>query len=169
MFAFAFRSPTILILLGAALGVTFFATSTTPLLPIFAEEVFQAPRGVGLAMLQGSQGLGGLLGSMAIAALGGMQRKPLLLLICGTLQSAALIFFANAPWLSVGVLMMVVVGVFQAAYTTLTSTLFQLNAPPRDARPRDESLYAESRIAAYRRVADRFLWRFSRGAGHSDR
>ncbi len=140
MFAFAFQSPTILILLGAALGVTFFATSTTPLLPIFAEEVFQAPRGVGLAMLQGSQGLGGLLGSMAIAALGGMQRKPLLLLICGTLQSAALILFANAPWLSVGVLMMVVVGVFQAAYTTLTSTLFQLNAPP-EMRGRAMSLY----------------------------
>ena len=36
--------------------------------------------------------------------------------------------------------MMVVVGVFQAAYTTLTSTLFQLNAPP-EMRGRAMSLY----------------------------
>lgn len=140
MFAFAWRTPTILVLLGAEMGISLFAMSSVTLLPVFADRVFQAPHGVGLATLQAAAGLGGFVGSLLVAGLGGIKRKPLMLLTAGLFHGATLIAFANTPWFTMAVVVMGLVGICQASYMTLNSTLFQLSAPP-DMRGRAMSLY----------------------------
>jgi len=140
MFSFAWHTPTIMVLLGAEMGITFFAMAATPLLPVFADRVFKAPHGVGLAMLQGAQGVGGLIGSMTITAFSGIKRKPLMLLCVGVCQGLSLILFSNMPVFSLAVATIGFVGFSQACYTTLNSTLFQVNAPP-GMRGRAMSLY----------------------------
>lgn len=140
MFAFAWSSATIMVLLGAEMGVSLFASSVNTLLPVFADRVFNEPHGVGLATLQAASGVGGLAGSILITALGGLKRKPLMLLITGMAHGSVLILFGNIPWFGAAAVAILLVGVAQACYTTLNSTLFQLNSPA-NMRGRAMSLY----------------------------
>ena len=141
MFSFAWSSATIMVLLGAEMGISLFASSVNnSLLPIFSQEVFHQPRGVGLATLQAAAGGGGLVGSMLITAVSSTNRKPLMLLTVGMVYGSVLILFANSPIFFMATATIGLVGVCQASYTTLNSTLFQLNSPP-EMRGRATTLY----------------------------
>ncbi len=139
IYHFARRTPTILVLLGAEMGLVFFAISAINLMPVFTKEEF-AVGATGLGTLLAIQGVGGLLGSFATAVGGGIQRKPLMLLIAGAAMGASLIFFANAPVYGAALLLAIPLGFTSAAYTTFNSTLFQISAPP-EMRGRAMSLY----------------------------
>lgn len=139
IYHFARRTPTILVLMGAELGLVFFAFSATSLMPVFTSAVFQVGA-TGLGTLLAVLGVGGLLGSFATAVAGGIQRKPLMLLWSGVLEGAALLVFANAPGYEAALLLAIPLGFVQASYTTFNSTLFQISAPP-SMRGRAMSLY----------------------------
>lgn len=138
-FRFGLSSRPILILMGAELGIVFFAFSSINMMPVFAARVFDVGAG-GLGTLLSAVGIGGVAGSLLVTAAGGIDRKPLLLLGAGAAQGVALILFALAPQFTVAVGLALVLGIASSAYTTLNSTMFQLNAPP-GMRGRVMSLY----------------------------
>ena len=133
------RTPTIMVLMGAELGLVFFAFSAINLMPMFTKTEF-AVGATGLGTLLALQGVGGLLGSFATAVGGGVQRKPLMLLLAGIALGGVLILFANSPVYGAALALAVPLGFVGAAYTTYNSTLFQISAPP-EMRGRAMSLY----------------------------
>ena len=138
-FAFASRTPVILILMLTELGIVFFVFSSINLMPVFASAVFNAGP-AGLGTLLSSVGVGGLIGSVFVAAIGGTRRKSLLLLSAGVFQGMTLFLLAGAPTLQLAALAAGLVGFGNAIYVTLNSTMFQLNSPP-EMRGRVTSLY----------------------------
>ena len=138
-FAFASRTPVILILMLTELGIVFFVFSSINLMPVFASAVFNAGP-AGLGTLLSSVGVGGLMGSVFVAAIGGTRRKSLLLLSAGVFQGMMLFLLAGAPALQLAALAAGLVGFGNAIYVTINSTMFQLNSPP-EMRGRVTSLY----------------------------
>lgn len=144
-FALAWRTPTILVLLGAELGIVFFSSPSTNLLPVFTARVFfpggdsQVTAGA-LAALQVAQGVGGLTGSVLVAGLSQVTRKPLMLLTSGVAMGVTLIMFSSTSLFPLAVAFIAIEGITRACYTTLNSTLFQVSAPA-DMRGRAMSLY----------------------------
>ena len=138
-FAFASRTPVILILMLTELGIVFFVFSSINLMPVFASAVFNAGP-AGLGTLLSSVGVGGLIGSVFVAAIGGTRRKSLLLLSAGVFQGMMLFLLAGAPALQLAALAAGLVGFGNAIYVTINSTMFQLNSPP-EMRGRVTSLY----------------------------
>ncbi len=138
-FAFASRTPVILILMLTELGIVFFVFSSINLMPVFASAVFNAGP-AGLGTLLSSVGVGGLIGSVFVAAIGGTRRKSFLLLSAGVFQGMMLFLLAGAPALQLAALAAGLVGFGNAIYVTINSTMFQLNSPP-EMRGRVTSLY----------------------------
>jgi hypothetical protein len=144
-FGFALQSRAILVLIGAELGIVFFSSPASNMLPVFNARVF-FPQGDsqltagGLAALQVAQGVGGLGGSFIVAGMAQVQRKPLMLLTAGVAQGVTLFIFASNSWFPLAVFFIGLEGITRACYTTLNSTLFQLSAPP-ELRGRAISLY----------------------------
>ena len=138
-FAFASRTPVILILMLTELGIVFFVFSSINLMPVFASAVFNAGP-AGLGTLLSSVGVGGLIGSVFVAAIGGTRRKSLVLLYAGVFQGMMLFLLAGAPALQLAALAAGLVGFGNAIYVTINSTMFQLNSPP-EMRGRVTSLY----------------------------
>jgi MFS family permease len=101
-----------------------FVMSTTQLLPVFASHVYHANVGSSVGALRASFGLGGLVGALVITQTGRIRRKARLLLATGAVQGLLLIAFAAADHIGTGLAVIVVLGIFQAVYLTLTSTLF---------------------------------------------
>ena len=121
------------------LGIVFFVFSSINLMPVFASAVFNAGP-AGLGTLLSSVGVGGLIGSVFVAAIGGTRRKSLLLLYAGVFQGMMLFLLAGAPALQLAALAAGLVGFGNAIYVTINSTMFQLNSPP-EMRGRVTSLY----------------------------
>ena len=138
-FAFASRTPVILILMLTELGIVFFVFSSINLMPVFASAVFNAGP-AGLGTLLSAVGVGGLIGSVFVAAIGGTRRKSLVLLSAGVFQGMTLFLLAGAPALQLAALAAGLVGFGNAIYVTINSTMFQLNSPP-EMRGRVTSLY----------------------------
>lgn len=128
-FAFARRTPFLLILMGSELGKVLCVSPSRQLLPVFAGAVYAVGAG-GLGTLQAALGAGALLGSVVAAVGGGIKRKTLMLLIVGAIEGVVLVFFASAPLFTMAVVFIGMFGIFTAVYTTLESTLFQLSATP---------------------------------------
>ncbi len=143
-FVFARNTPTILVLLAAEVGLVFFSFSSTQMMPVFASDVYNAGA-TGLGSLLAVIGVGGLIGSFTAAVFGGARRKTLLLLGDGVLLGLMLIVFAQAPFFTAALFIAVPLGIVQAVYTTLNSTLFQMSAPA-GMRGRAMSLYTMGQL-----------------------
>jgi len=121
-------------LAAAVLAVTLAANCTLwpvyqSFMPVFAERVLLLDA-AGLGVLMTCAGAGGLLGSLAIAALGDFRRKGALFVL-GTCAWAALwVLFSlsSLPWLSF--LLMAAIGVLGSCFVVLQSTLLLLATDP---------------------------------------
>ena len=124
------RSPPILYtVIGMILAFAFFALSFRQVMPAFTKEVLDiGPGGTGLLLL--AVGLGSLLGSLILAALGDFRRKVRLLMASVLLQSVVLTLFAWSPrfWASWIMLLFVRATSF-GFFVPLVVTLIQLNVP----------------------------------------
>jgi MFS family permease len=123
-----------------------FVMSTTALLPVFAVRVYHSAVGSGVGVLRTAFGLGGLVGALVIAQAGRTRRKTRLLLATGAVQGVLLVCLAGVNRLAAGVTVLVALGLFQAVYLTLTSTLFATSVDEA-MRGRVMSLYLLSTIA----------------------
>ncbi|MGE0570671.1 MAG: MFS transporter [Dehalococcoidia bacterium] len=97
------------------------------LLVVFAEDVWDTgSRGLGI--LQGAAGVGGIVGSLAVAW---RAKDPSMRVMLYSLFAFAggLLFFAMSPWFLLGVAMVVFADVFIAMFQTLNNTAINLIIP----------------------------------------
>jgi MFS family permease len=109
------------------------------LMPVFALGLFKVGP-TGLGMLSTAAGLGALVGSMGIAALGDYPHKTRLQTALGIGFGLSLLGFALAPNLTVAALALPIVGATSAAYGSLNNTLV-MQATPREFYGRVMSVY----------------------------
>jgi MFS family permease len=121
---YALQQPAVLGMMGLELCRVIFYMPYRTFLPVFASDVFQVGA-VGLGLLTGVAAVGGLLGSLAIAALGDVQWKGLLLLIAGGMGGFGLILFAQAPSFHLALACLLVINASGNAYMVTRSTLLQ--------------------------------------------
>jgi MFS family permease len=94
------------------------------LLPALSRDVYdQGSQGLGL--LYSADGAGALAGVMIVATLTGLRHRGRLVLVFVTLFAVFLILFALAPNLWIGMILIFVLGITSALYSTLADTLIQ--------------------------------------------
>jgi MFS family permease len=129
---------TILLLLGFILIVIFLSRPYMVLMPIFTEKILMVgPTGYGI--LLSISGAGAILGALVLASLPNRRRGILLLLGCLVLGSALIGFSFSTSW-PLSIILIVVVGLGQAARMTLGNTLVQYYVDD-DYRGRVMSIY----------------------------
>ena len=122
-------TPVLYIVIGLALAFTFFGMSYRQVLPAFTKEVLDVGAG-GTGLLWLGAGLGSLLGSFLLAALGDFKRKSWLLVASLLLLCVFLIAFAWSRWYwSSWVLFFFVGATSTGLFWPLANTLVQLNVP----------------------------------------
>lgn len=97
-------------------------------LPVFAEEVFDVgPAGLGLIV--GVNGMGALLGAIAIASLGDFRGKGMLYLLATATFGLGLTAFAVSGWFAVALVLVFFAGAGSAGFGVMQSTLTMLLSP----------------------------------------
>jgi MFS family permease len=126
----------IIIILIMEFVLTLFGTSYQGLFPVFAELLNQESAGYGFMLA--ATGIGAMLGSLAVAALGNYKRKGMVLLVTGIALGISLALFANMGQLGtilhmggsnyyLALVLAMFTGFFITAYTTTSNALVQLN------------------------------------------
>jgi MFS family permease len=127
---YVFRHPTLLGMMALELCRVIFYMPYATFYPVFASDVFHVGA-VGLGLLSGAAAVGGLLGSLTMAAVGDIQWKGRLLLITGVVGGVGLILFALAPSFELALGCLVIVSAAGNAYMVTRSTLLQTVADRR--------------------------------------
>ena len=126
---YVWRSPGLRGMLALAFIPLIFGMPIQFLMPAFNQDVMEmGPRGLGLLM--GTMGAGALIGSLALAGLGNMRRKGLLLLGAAVLWAVFLGLFGVSSSLPLTLPLLGTVGFFMTIYMALNMTLIQLAAAP---------------------------------------
>ena len=120
------RQKLILTLLVASALFSIFGRSYIILLPVFAKAVLNVGAS-GLGFISAAPGLGTIIGSLGVAALGRSQvnRRTMVISLCGA--ALALFVFAASESFTMACLMLIVVGTLSMTFDTLLNTLIQLN------------------------------------------
>jgi MFS family permease len=96
------------------------------LLPVFQARVLHVGPAE-LGMLYGAAGIGGLIGTLIVAAVADDPRKAILQLGFGIIYATALMLFALVHVFSIDLVFLVLVGIAGDGYSTLNSTMVMLN------------------------------------------
>ncbi len=104
--------------------VCLFGTPYLVLLPLFARNVYGWDE-AGLSLLMGTAGAGALVGALALAYLGDLRRKGLVLLAAMLSGGTCIVCFAAAPSPWVGVPFIFGTGVSMVTFFALGNTLLQ--------------------------------------------
>lgn len=137
---YTLRDPVILALMIVALIPSLFMMPfTMGLMPVFAEDVLQAgPEGLGL--LLAGNGVGALVGTLALASAGDVSRKGRVLLGFAMGSGASIMIFSFTTWLPASLLALLAVGACQQLYMSTNTTLLQ-SLTTDEYRGRVMSLY----------------------------
>ncbi len=113
-----------------AFAPTLLGMSYQALMPVFAEDVFNVgPSGLGLLMTV--NGVGALVGSLAVATFSGFRRRGLLQVGLGIMFGLSLSLFAFSQSLPIAVPALVLIGAASAAYMALNMSLVMGYAEPK--------------------------------------
>jgi MFS family permease len=116
-------------LICLALFNALFGLSYVTLLPVFADVYFQAGS-TGFGVLNAAHGTGALIGTLTVATLASLIRRPgTVLLSLAACLGFALMAFSLAPAMALALPMLLVVGFCNTFYLTLASTFMQQNVP----------------------------------------
>jgi MFS family permease len=128
-------------LIALALFNAVFGLSYVTLLPIFA-DVYFAGGSVVYGLLQAAHGTGAFVGTLVIASIAHVIRRPgPVLLVAAVGMGLSLIAFALSPSMAVALPMLLVIGFTNTFYLTQVSTFIQQHVPDR-LRGRVLSLYS---------------------------
>jgi MFS family permease len=117
----------VLVLLFFGLVPMFLAMPFQTLLVVFADEIWAVgPQGLGL--LSGAAGIGGVVGSIFLAAF--ESRRRLRMMMASMLGFGSfLLLFALSPWFLLGLPLLFLANIFASIYGTLNNTAIQLLIP----------------------------------------
>ena len=125
---FIARQPIFRSLMGMTFFNSVFGISYSYMLPIFARDLLQVgPEGYGL--LQGASGLGAMAGTIYLSFGGPLGRKGTTLLVGGALFGSLLVLFAWSPWFPLSLALLLLAGLANMLYQTLTNAIVQLEVP----------------------------------------
>jgi len=96
------------------------------LLPVFQVRVLGVSA-EGLGVMYGAAGVGGLIGSLVVAAVAANPKKASLQLIFGIFFGLSLLLFAAVHFFAMDLVFLVLVGLAGDGYSTLNSTMVMLN------------------------------------------
>jgi MFS family permease len=115
-------NPILLVLLILSIAPIILGMPHQALMPVFAKKVFDVgPKGLGLLMM--ASGIGAFAGSLAIAAIRQLLWPGIAQLVLGVLFGLTLAIFAFGNSFSLGIIMLVIVGVVSSSYLALNATL----------------------------------------------
>jgi MFS family permease len=98
------------------------------LLVVFSEEVWHTgSRGLGI--LQGAAGVGGVLGSVIVAAMGDIRRKLRVMMVSLLAFGGTLLLFAMSPWFLLALPFVLLADVFANVFGTVNATAIQVLIP----------------------------------------
>lgn len=117
------------LLLGLTLFVEVFAFSYNSLLPVVAHDVLSVGA-TGLGTLTLFAGVGAILGSLVLAALGTVRQRGRVLLVVTFGYGAFLVLFAASDRFAVSLAVILGVGAMAALFDGLQWVLLQANMPP---------------------------------------
>lgn len=115
-------NPVLLVLLILSLAPIILGMPFQALMPVFAKKVFNVGPN-GLAMLMMANGIGALIGSIAIASIRKLKRPGLVQLALGVLFGLMLAVFSFGYSYYLGLVMMVFIGMVSSSYLSLNVTL----------------------------------------------
>jgi hypothetical protein len=105
-----------------------FVASIVQLLPVIAERVLAHGPEVG-GVLVGAMGVGGVLGTLSFASLGGVANRGSIGLVALAFLSGSVVVLGLSPWLGVSLAAMVCMGFFRMAFQINNNTLLQSRLP----------------------------------------
>jgi len=127
-FQYVWHSPLILSSVLAAYTFAVFIVTYQSFLAVFAKEVLNVgPRGLGIMMA--APGIGGIASLSFLASVGERWNRGTLLWIMSTITPIFLILFCLSPIFWCSVLLLVLVGVGQVSFRTLSRVNIQIEAP----------------------------------------
>ncbi len=133
------RNPLFLALVSVVAAMSLFGIAYIILMPVFASHVLgEGIRGLGVLM--SSAGLGALGGALSLARLGDFKFKGKLLVYSAFLFSVSLIIFSLSKNYLLAILALVLVGYCSVIPIALVNTLLQINVP-NEFRGRVMSLF----------------------------
>jgi MFS family permease len=135
---YVLKNPLIMVLLVMGLATALLAMPIRHLLPVFVVDVYgRGPAALGL--LVSVLGLGALVGSLAIATMG-QWRRGLVLILGGITSGVGLLLIGLIPVYSIGAMLMVLLGLGDAARRSLNMALL-LEITDAPYRGRVSSIY----------------------------
>jgi len=116
------RNPALVVLLILSIAPIILGMPFQALMPVFAKNVFGVgPEGLGFLMM--ANGIGAVVGSMAVASVRRLKRPGIIQLALGVSLGLSLAVFAFCSSYHIGLVMMAIVGVISSAYLSLNATL----------------------------------------------
>jgi MFS family permease len=126
---YAWHDRVVLGVLGTTVIMNALAFSYVQLLPVVARDHLQVGPGL-MGLLAAADGLGTLVGALALATLGRTPQQGRIFLLGSLLELAGLLGFALSPWYGLSFLLLVAVGMGNAGFSTMQSTIVLLSAAP---------------------------------------
>jgi MFS family permease len=120
--SYIWESPVLLALLVLSVAPIILGMPFQAMMPVFAKKIFAVgPSGLGVLMM--ANGIGAIIGSIAIASVSSPKRPGIIQLVLGTLFGATLAIFAFSRSFYLALIMLLAVGITSSSYLALNSTL----------------------------------------------
>ena len=127
-FSYIAQRPMLRLLIGASLLLPLFGFPVQQMLPVFAEDVFNAgPAGLGI--LFAATGVGGLAGAIITANMDARPQKGRLMLGGGVLMGTFLVAFALSSSLPLAIACLVAANVGQMLFMATNNSVIQASVP----------------------------------------
>ncbi len=105
------------------------AFSYAQILPVVARDHLQVGPGL-MGLLASADGLGTLIGALLLAALGNHTSQGRIFALGALLELVSLLAFAASPWYALSWVLLLAVGLGNAGFSTMQSTIILLSAAP---------------------------------------
>jgi MFS family permease len=105
------------------------AFSYVQLLPVVARDHLQIGPGM-MGLLASADGLGTLIGALILAGLGDIRRQGQIFALGALVELVCLLAFTLSPWYGLSFLLLMLVGMGNAGFSTMQSTIILLSAAP---------------------------------------
>ncbi len=126
--AYAFQNKTLRFLMLGAMVMILTVGPFQSLMPVFAEDVLKVGAG-GLGVLMLAAGVGALIGSISVVAIGENVGHQKLELIFGLLAAASLTAFALSPWFALSIILVSITAYATTGFMVVNMTVVQISTP----------------------------------------
>jgi MFS family permease len=126
---YALQNRTVLGVLCTTVIMNALAFSYVQLLPVVARDHLQIGPGL-MGLLASADGMGTLIGALVLAALGNIRQQGRVFALGALIELVSLLAFTLSPWYGLSFLLLMLVGMGNAGFSTMQSTIILLSAAP---------------------------------------